>query len=61
VQASGHRCSDVELGGIYRPHHVVVEVVSASGVGLWSLRFGRHQLTGGHLVTYKGPRRFCAK
>jgi hypothetical protein len=61
LRATGHGCSDVEVGGIYRPRREVVEVVSASGARLWALRFGRRQLVGGHLVRYKTPKHFCAK
>jgi hypothetical protein len=60
LRVTGHACSDIETGGIFRSGREVVDLVSASGAPLWSLRFGKHQLTGGHVIRYPDPKHFCA-
>jgi hypothetical protein len=60
LRVTGHDCSDIETGGIYRHGREIADLLSASGVRLWSVRLGRSQLTGGHVVRYHAPHHFCA-
>jgi hypothetical protein len=61
LRATGHSCSDIETGAIIRRGRVDLVMTSGSGAPLWSVRYDVKRLTGGRLLHYKAPQRFCAK
>jgi hypothetical protein len=60
LRATGHGCSDIETGSVFRRGRVVLDMLSGSGARLWSVRYGLRHLGGGRLIHYKAPQRFCA-
>jgi hypothetical protein len=61
LRATGHRCSDIEAGALFRKHHVIIDLLSGSGARLWSLRYNVKRATAGRVVRYEAPKHFCAK
>jgi hypothetical protein len=60
LRATGHGCSDIETGTVFRRGRVVLDMLSGSGARLWSVRYGLNRPAGGRLFHDKAPHHFCA-